>query len=85
MFIGGTATTVTVSGQGQKTTEPEKVFFLIYNQQFADAAKALNLFSSGVDPMYIEILQTELFWWKTLNINSKTEFEHFESYLMNKY
>jgi hypothetical protein len=48
----------------KKDTTVQNIFTLIYNQQFAEAEKALEQKNASVDLFYNNILKLDLFWWK---------------------
>jgi len=41
-----------------------RIFTLIYNQQFEKADSMLSVNEKVIDPFYVTILKTDLYWWK---------------------
>ncbi len=82
--LSGTLISLNVSAQNHKDVDLEKVFYLIYNQQFEDAQNEITFFSDTSDSLYIEFLDTDLLWWKAICTNEKTEFRKLENYLTEK-
>lgn len=59
----------------------EKIFYLIYNQQFEDAFAELTLSGGGLDKWKYHILILDLYWWKAISSNCEDDFISFESKL----
>lgn len=48
----------------EKDTLVLNIFSLIYNQQFTEAEKTLELKNAQIDQFYYNILKLDFFWWK---------------------
>jgi len=53
-----------VGSANEKDAVAQYIFTLIYNQQFTDAEKALNLQSTQMEPFWHHVLNLDLNWWK---------------------
>lgn len=53
-----------VGSANEKDTVVQQIFTLIYNQQFYEAEKALNLQSTQLEPFWANVLTLDLYWWK---------------------
>jgi hypothetical protein len=49
-----------------------KIFALIYNEQYTEAEKTLAQQARLIDPFYADLLKTDLYWWKYVR-NQKKE------------
>lgn len=58
-----------------------KVFDLIYNQQFYKANTELIQLKNKLDKWEYHILNLELLWWEALSGNSREDYDRFESAL----
>jgi hypothetical protein len=57
----------------ENDTTVNRIFTLIYNQQFTEAEEALNGQNSQLDPFYFNILKLDLYWWKYSLSRSKED------------
>lgn len=62
-----------VAYSAENDSTVQNIFTLIYNQQFAEAEKALKLHDASVHPFYRNILKLDLFWWKYSLSKSKQD------------
>ncbi|HSO85297.1 MAG TPA: hypothetical protein VLQ91_02010 [Draconibacterium sp.] len=57
----------------QRDSSAERIFSLIYNQQFTEAEKLLEASRKEIDPFYFSVLKLDLFWWKYSLSRTKTD------------
>lgn len=57
----------------ENDTTIQRIFTLIYNQQFTDAEKALEEKNTQIEPFFYKILKLDLFWWKYSITRSKVD------------
>jgi hypothetical protein len=65
----------------QPNSAVDRIFSLIYNQQFTDADKLLEVYRNKIDPFYFSVLQLDLFWWKYSLSRTKTDAEKLNNVL----
>jgi hypothetical protein len=53
-----------VGSANERDSVVQNIFTLIYNQQFTEAEKELNLQSTQLEPFWHHVLNLDLFWWK---------------------
>ena len=53
-----------VGSANEKDAVVQHIFTLIYNQQFTEAEKTLNLQSTKLEPFWHHVLNLDLLWWK---------------------
>jgi hypothetical protein len=53
-----------VGSANEKDSVVQHIFTLIYNQQFTEAEKTLNLKSTQMEPFWLNVLTLDLHWWK---------------------
>lgn len=67
------------------TDNPEisfnKIFYLIYNQQYDEAYTELIQTGKEFDEWNYKILNLDLYWWQAISNNSENDFARFESIL----
>jgi len=59
----------------QSDSAADRIFSLIYNQQFTEAEKLLEASRMELDPFYFSVLKLDLYWWKYSLSRSKTDAE----------
>lgn len=62
----------------------DKIFNLIYNQQFNEAQEELILAKKELDELNYDILMFDLYWWKAISSNRENDFDELES-ILKKY
>lgn len=65
----------------QSDSAADRIFSLIYNQQFAEAGKLLEASRKEIDPFYFSLLKLDLFWWKYSLSRTKTDAEKLNNVL----
>jgi hypothetical protein len=53
----------------------DRIFSMIYNQQFTEAEKMIEASRKEIDPFYFSVLKLDLYWWKYSLSRSKTDAE----------
>jgi hypothetical protein len=61
------------SFSSENDTTVNRIFTLIYNQQFTEAENTLNSQHNQLDPYYFNILKLDLYWWKYSLSKSKED------------
>lgn len=59
----------------QRDSPADRIFSLIYNQQFIEAEELLEASRKEIDPFYFSVLKLDLYWWKYSLSRSKTDAE----------
>ncbi|HDZ40743.1 MAG TPA: hypothetical protein ENH59_03570 [Bacteroidetes bacterium] len=62
-------------------TSFEKIFDLIYSQQFHEASLELNSSENELDRWEYHILSLDLIWWETLSGSTREDYKRFDSAL----
>jgi len=63
----------TTGFSNERDSAVNRIFTLIYNQQFIEAEEALNSQNNQLDPFYFNILKLDLYWWKYSLTRSKDD------------
>lgn len=59
----------------QRDSPADRIFSLIYNQQFTEAEKLLEASRREIDPFYFSVLKLDLYWWKYSLLHSNADAE----------
>ncbi|MBN1388737.1 MAG: hypothetical protein JW965_09840 [Bacteroidales bacterium] len=68
-------------GTNDKNKDFEKIFNLIYNQEFDQANIQLIQSRNKLDKWEYQVLDLDLLWWEALSGDSREDYERFESAL----
>jgi len=78
---------LSVSSESSASNNPdksfEKIFDLIYKQQFSDASHELLQSKKRLDRWEYHILNLDLLWWEMISADSTDDYERLESALAN--
>jgi hypothetical protein len=66
---------------GEENKSIDKIFFLIYNQQFNEAEKELTQAKAGLSNLDFILLDIDLAWWEAIANNARYDFNEFEKKL----
>ncbi|WP_217651618.1 hypothetical protein [Mariniphaga anaerophila] len=56
----------------------DDIFTSIYNQQFSEAESMLNNQGNQIDSFYFDILSIDLYWWKQVCSQKKSDLQQFK-------
>jgi hypothetical protein len=67
--------------QGNEIKPFDRIFDLIYNQQFDDAETELEASEAVMEKWAYRLLMLDLYWWKAISTNSEEDYQSLESVL----